>query len=59
MMRLIILVKKAEWQNMTVPKMFTETCKRLPNKVMFYFEDEQWTFLQVVLSTPIRPFFCA
>ena len=47
MVRLLILVKKAEWQNLTVPKMFTETAKRLPGKVMFYFQDETWTFQQV------------
>lgn len=47
MIRLLILVKKSEWQNLTVPKMFTATAKRLPNKVMFYYEDQTWTFNQV------------
>jgi len=47
MIRLLMLVKKAEWQNLTVPKMFTQTAKKFPDKVMFYFEDETWTFQQV------------
>ena len=47
MIRLLILVKKAEWQNLTVPKLFTQTAKKFPEKVMFYFEDETWTFQQV------------
>ena len=47
MIRLLILVKKAEWQTLTVPKMFTQTAKKFPDKVMFYFEDETWTFQQV------------
>ena len=47
MLRLIVLVKKAEWKNWTVAKMFGETVKRLPNKVMFYFEDQTWTFKEV------------
>jgi len=47
MIRLLCLVKKAEFQNLTVPKMFTQTAKRFPDKIMFYFEDETWTFQQV------------
>merc|ERR1711881_365968 len=27
--------------------MFTETAHRLPDKVMFYFEDQTWTFRQI------------
>ena len=45
--QLIVLVKWAEWRNWTVPKMFSETVKATPNKVMFYFEDQKWTFKQV------------
>lgn len=45
--QLIVLVKWAEWRNWTVPKMFSETVKSTPNKVMFYFEDQKWTFKQV------------
>ena len=37
MIRLLSLVKKAEWQNLTVPKMFSATASKLPNKIMFYF----------------------
>ena len=47
MVSLLWLVKKSEWQNLTVPRMFQETAKKFPDKVMFYFEDEQWTFKQV------------
>ena len=47
MIRLLTLVKKSEWQNLSVPKMFTQTVKRFPQKVMFYFEDETWTFQEV------------
>ena len=45
--RLLVLIKRAEWRNWTVPKMFSETAKRTPDKVMFYFEDQVWTFKQV------------
>ena len=38
MVRLLLLVKKAEWRNLTVPKMFAETASKMPNKVMFYFK---------------------
>ena len=38
MIRLLLLVKKAEWRNLTVPKMFAATASSLPNKVMFYFK---------------------
>lgn len=47
MVQLLVLVKKAEWQRLTVPKMFSSTAKKFPEKVMFYFEDQQWTFKQV------------
>jgi solute carrier family 27 fatty acid transporter 1/4 len=47
MLHLLTLVKKSEWQNLTVPKMFSQTVKRFPDKIMFYFEDETWTFQQV------------
>ena len=45
--RLLVLIKRAEWKNWTVPKMFSETAKATPDKVMFYFEDQVWTFKQV------------
>lgn len=44
MIRLLLLVKGAQWRNWTVGKMFSETAKKMPEKVMFYFEDQQWTF---------------
>ena len=45
--RLGFSLKKAEWQNLTVPKMFAQTVKRSPNKIMFHFEGATWTFQQV------------
>ena len=45
--RLGFSLKKAEWQNLTVPKMFAQTVKRCPNKIIFHFEDTKWTFQQV------------
>ena len=26
---------------------FSKTAKKMPNKVMFYFEDQTWTFKQI------------
>jgi hypothetical protein len=46
--RLLLLVKRAELKKWTVPKMFSETAKATPDKVMFYFEDQVWTFKQVL-----------
>ena len=50
MLRLIALVKKAEWRNWTVAKMFGQTAKKMPDKVMFYFEDQTWTFKEVCMA---------
>lgn len=47
MIRLVWMIKRAEWKNWTVAKMFGETCKKLPQKPMLVFEDEVWTFQQV------------
>lgn len=47
MLKLMYLVKRAELRNWTVPKMFTETANRIPDKVMFYFEDQKYTFKEV------------
>ncbi|XP_059094771.1 long-chain fatty acid transport protein 4-like isoform X2 [Tigriopus californicus] len=47
MVRLMLLVKKAEFLDWTVPKMFHETVSRIPDKIMFYFEDSTWTFSEV------------
>ena len=44
MLKLMVLVKKAEWRNWTVPKMFSETAARMPDKVMIHFEGRPWTF---------------
>ena len=45
--KLMYLVKTAEFKNWTVPKMFSETAQRIPNKVMFLFEERKYTFKEV------------
>ena len=45
--KLMIFTKVAQWKNLSVPKMFSSTAKKIPNKVMFYYEDQTWTFKQV------------
>jgi solute carrier family 27 fatty acid transporter 1/4 len=30
-----------------VPKLFRKICQKYPSRVLFYFEDEKWTFSQV------------
>jgi len=45
--RLIVLLKKHEWFNTTVPKMFSATAARVPNKPMFFYNNHMWTFGQV------------
>jgi len=47
LVRLGLHVKRAERQNLTVPKVFKRTVDRSPQKVMFHFQDEEWTFQQV------------
>ncbi|XP_050294067.1 long-chain fatty acid transport protein 4-like [Anthonomus grandis grandis] len=34
-------------QNDTVPSVFTKVVREHPNKVIFYYEDKQWTFQQL------------
>ena len=45
--KLIIFGKDAEWRNLNVPKVFAKTVEKMPDKTMFYFEDQIWTFKQV------------
>jgi len=47
MLQLVIGTKIAEINDMTVPKIFYNTVQRCPNKILFYFKDEEWTFQQV------------
>lgn len=47
LVRLGLYVKKAERDNITVPKMFYRTVQRCPNKVFFHYFDQSWTFKQV------------
>lgn len=47
MLGLLVMIKLAEWRKWTVPKMFAATVKRIPDKVMFFFEDEVWSFKDV------------
>ena len=46
-LKLLRLVKSAEYSNTTVPKMFAKTVAKTPDKVMIAFEDEKWTFKMV------------
>ena len=48
--KLMIFTKVAQWKNLNVPKMFSNTAKRVPNKIMFYYEDQTWTFKQVHIN---------
>ena len=36
-----------EWFTFVVHLPFSKTAKKMPNKVMFYFEDQTWTFKQI------------
>ncbi|KAL0277432.1 UNVERIFIED_CONTAM: hypothetical protein PYX00_004716 [Menopon gallinae] len=36
-----------EKKGMTVPKVFSQLCRRHPSKIAFYYENEAWTFQQV------------
>ena len=47
MIQLVVGTKLAEYRNLTVPKMFSETVSRCPDKVLFYYQDSEWTFQQV------------
>lgn len=47
--RVIKTLKIFGLKNMSVGKMFDEIVKKHPNKVCFYFEDQEWTFAQVRL----------
>ena len=47
MIQLVGGTKWAEYRNLTVPKIFAATVARCPDKVLFYFRDEEWTFQQV------------
>jgi len=55
---LVIYTKKAEYENLTVPKMFFRTVQRSPSKVLFRYKDQAWTFQQVEdLSNQVGHFF--
>ena len=47
MIQLVGGTKWAEYKNLTVPKIFSATAARCPNKVLFYYGDQEWTFQQV------------
>ena len=49
--RLIYFGKQAEWKNLTVPQMFSSTVKNTPDKVMFYYEEQTWSFKQVSIAS--------
>ena len=44
---LVLGTKMEEYRNMTVPKAFARTVARCPDKVLFYYRDQEWTFRQV------------
>ena len=48
--RLIYFGKQAEWKNLNVPQMFSNTVKNTPDKVMFYYEEQTWSFKQVSIT---------
>jgi len=47
LLSLVFYTKRAEMQNLTVPKMFERSVKKFPSKVLFRYEDQEWTFKQV------------
>jgi len=51
LVRLGFHIKKAEKENLTVPKMFSKTVQKYPDRVLFYFHDQEWTFQQVENSS--------
>ena len=58
LVRLVLHTKRAEKMNLTVPKMFFKTVQKYPDRVLFFYQDQKWTFLQVEeLSNQIAHFF--
>jgi len=47
LVRLVFHIKRAERVNLTVPKMFFQSVQKFPDRVLFYYHDQQWTFKQV------------
>ena len=33
----------------TVPKLFTQVAQKHPEKILFYYEDQKWTYKQVII----------
>jgi len=53
-------VKMAERRNLTVPKMFYQAVRKFPDRVLFYFKEEKWTFTMVEeYSNRVADFFLA
>lgn len=53
-----VLILRFKRRNATVPMMFKETVKKYPHKIMFYHEDQKWTFTEIdQLSNQIANFF--
>jgi solute carrier family 27 fatty acid transporter 1/4 len=58
--RLMFYVKSAQRKNLTVPKMFANSARRFPEKVLFFYKEEEWTFRMVEeYSNRIASFFLA
>jgi len=47
LVRLVFHTKRAEKMNLTVPKMFFKTVQKYPDRVLFFYQDQKWTFQQV------------
>lgn len=43
----LVKIKWLQWRNATVHEMFDSTANKHPNKVCFYYEDQEWTFRHV------------
>jgi len=56
MISLLLVIRIASWRNWTVPQIFSQTAKKHPKKIMFYFEDQKWTFEDVIAQIKSQRF---
>ena len=42
LVRLVFHIKRAERVNLTVPKMFFQSVQKFPDRVLFYYHDQQY-----------------
>lgn len=58
LIRLQYRIRRAQRNNLNVPKLFQEVAKSNGSKVAFYFEDQKWTYDQVeALSNQVANYF--